>query len=333
MAENMEQRSDRPTALETDGAKPRRGPTTPFSTDSRGNKKARDGSHGLKFETKLLTLFCVRGLSAGYKFELGKENEDLAGKFDDVIFRYEVPDETPAGKHWRYHYLQAKHKENENDKKIKASDLLDPKGNGQFSLKKYFLSYCKMRERGDDVRDCIVCTNWDVNNEQFKKIQLEEVKEQHDILKFAPGEKTVRSYTLKIDDKLRSETIKLLEVLDIVAMGMTDASLADKFQVHFRDDKETTNSNEDEVYLTLDLVTEKVFFSLTLTFLWDIVFYRFIFLPDLQETNDRSLSTLSLHRTLQSLHLIRSKLVTGQNGSSETNIFMILWTWIALKNY
>jgi hypothetical protein len=210
----------------------------------------------LKFETKLLTLFCVRGLSAGYKFELGKENEDLGGKFDDVIFRYEVPDETPAGKHWRYHYLQAKHKENENDKKIKASDLLDPNPNGPFSLKKYFLSYCKMRERGDDVRDCIVCTNWNINNEQFKKIQLEEVKEQHDILKFAPGEKTVRSYKLKIDQNLRSETIKLLGVSDIVAMGMAVTSLADTFEIQFRDDRETTNSNEDEM-LTIDLVTEK----------------------------------------------------------------------------
>jgi hypothetical protein len=49
-----------------------------------------------------------------------------------------------------------------------------------------------MRERGDDVSDCIVCTNWDVNKKQFKKIQLEEAKEQLEILKFAPGEKNRR---------------------------------------------------------------------------------------------------------------------------------------------
>jgi hypothetical protein len=42
----------------------------------------------LKFKSKLLTLLCIRGLGAGYKFELGKENvQDLGGKFDDVIFR------------------------------------------------------------------------------------------------------------------------------------------------------------------------------------------------------------------------------------------------------
>jgi hypothetical protein len=155
------QTSDRRTAPVADDTKSSRGRTTPSSTDSsKDNKKARDGAHGLKFKSKLLTLLCIRGLGAGYKFELGKENvQDLGGKFDDVIFRYEVPDETPAGKHWGYQYLQAKDKENENNRKITAHDLLNPKGNGQFSLRKYFLSYCKMRERGDDVSDCIVCTN------------------------------------------------------------------------------------------------------------------------------------------------------------------------------
>ncbi|EFX63822.1 hypothetical protein DAPPUDRAFT_118824 [Daphnia pulex] len=306
MAENMEQTNDNPTALETDGAKSSRGYTTPSSTDSRGNKKARDGSHGLKFESKLLTLFSIRGLSAGYKFELGKENEDLGGKFDDVIFRYEVPDETPAGKHWRYHYLQAKHKENENDGKITANNLLDPNPNGPFSLKKYFLSYCKMRERGDDVRDCIVCTNWDVNNGQFKKIQLEEVKEQHDILKFAPGEKTVRSYKLKIDQNLRKETIKLLGVSDIEAMGMAVTSLPDTSEVQFRD-KETTNSKEEEM-LTIDLVTEKVVDSKTKKFRPDFI-------------NDENLSVVAnkfRQKIVEVIDDFYSKLVFVVNMPNET---------------
>jgi hypothetical protein len=318
MAEKIEQTSDTPTALVTDGAKSSRDSKTPPT----GNKKARDGAHGLKFETKLLTLFCVRGLSAGFKFELGKENEDLAGKFDDVIFRYEVPDETKTGKHWRYHYLQAKHKEKENDKKIKASDLLDPNPNGPFSLKKYFLSYCKMRERGDDVRDCIVCTNWDVNTEQFKKIQLEEVKEQHDILKFAPGEKTVRSYTLKIDDKLRSETIKLLEVLDIVAMEITDASLADKFQVHFRDDKETTNSNEDKM-LTIDLITEKIVDSKTKKFRPDFI-------------NDENLSVVAnkfRQKIVEVIDDFYTKLIFVVNMPNETQFKKIIETEDVRKYY
>ena len=117
---------------------------TPTSTVSRGNKKARDGSHGLKFESKLLPLFCIRGLGAGYKFELGKENEDLAGKFDDVIFRYEVADDTSAGKHWRYRFLQAKHKENVKEK-IVADHLQVYNAKRDFSLSKYFHSYYKIR--------------------------------------------------------------------------------------------------------------------------------------------------------------------------------------------
>ena len=117
---------------------------TPTSTASRGIKKGRDGSHGLKFESKLLPLFFIRGLGAGYKFELGKENEDLTGKFDDVIFRYEVADDTSAGKHWRYRFLQAKHKENVKEK-IVADHLQVYNPKGDFSLSKYFHSFYKIR--------------------------------------------------------------------------------------------------------------------------------------------------------------------------------------------
>ncbi|XP_057373164.1 uncharacterized protein LOC130694041 [Daphnia carinata] len=133
--------------------------STPASADKAGKKtkKNTDEEHGLKFESKLRALFCIRALGAGYRFELGKGREDLGGKFDDVIFRYQVPDETPEGKHWLYRYLQAKHKENENDK-INADHLLD-KGKGDFSLPKYFRSFCMISRRGGDIQDCIICTN------------------------------------------------------------------------------------------------------------------------------------------------------------------------------
>jgi hypothetical protein len=120
-------------------------------------KKLIDSSHGLRFESKLLSLFCVRGLGAGYKFELSKEKEEEGGKLEDLIFRYQVPDETSVGKHWRYRYLQAKHKENEGEK-ITADHLglLDYKPKGDFSLPKYFHSFYKIRARGDDIHDCII---------------------------------------------------------------------------------------------------------------------------------------------------------------------------------
>ena len=44
-----------------------------------------------------------------HKFKLSKEKEE-GRKLEDLIFRYEVADDTPAGKHWRYRFLQAKHK-------------------------------------------------------------------------------------------------------------------------------------------------------------------------------------------------------------------------------
>lgn len=95
--------------------------STITSTTAVGNvrqkiRKVPDAEHGLKFESKLLVLFCIRALGAGYTFELTKEREDLGGKFDDVIFRYHVPNDKRGGKHWRYRYVQAKHKEDELDK-------------------------------------------------------------------------------------------------------------------------------------------------------------------------------------------------------------------------
>ena len=103
-----------------------------------------DGSHGLRFESKLLALFCIRALAAGYKFELSKEKEEEGGKLEDLIFRYEVADDTPAGKHWRYRFLQAKHKENVKEK-IVADHLQVYNPKGDFSLSKYFHSYYKIR--------------------------------------------------------------------------------------------------------------------------------------------------------------------------------------------
>ena len=94
-------------------AKDKISPTQPSITANKEGrtKKLVDGSHGLRFESKLLTLFCIRALAAGYKFELSKEKEEEGGKLEDLIFRYEVADDdTPAGKHWRYRFLQAKHK-------------------------------------------------------------------------------------------------------------------------------------------------------------------------------------------------------------------------------
>ncbi|KAI9557814.1 hypothetical protein GHT06_014563 [Daphnia sinensis] len=206
--------------------------TQPLADSVRNKtKKVPDATHGLKFESKLLTSFCVRALGAGYKFEVTKEREDLGGKFDDVIFRYLVVDDELEGKHWRYRYLQAKHKQHESDK-IDAIHLLDDNDKGDFSLPKYFRSFCKMRRRGEDIHDCILCTNigFDWNNVQENGIELVPIDAQpEDILQFGLQQKTLR-YKLKFTEEVRRKALN--EWSDIV-------HLAKKLQSCERDQKTT----------------------------------------------------------------------------------------------
>ncbi|KAI9557826.1 hypothetical protein GHT06_014575 [Daphnia sinensis] len=181
---------------------------SPASNIVKKTKKVPDATHGLKFESKLLTLFCIRALGVGCKFRLAKEREDLGGKFDDVIFQYQVPDDTPEGKHWRYRYLQAKHKQNETDK-INATHLIEDNDKSAFSLPKYFRSFCKMRRRGEDIHDCIICTNigFDLEDVEKNGIHLVSMNDQpEDILEFGPQEKTVR-YKLNFAKDLRIKVL------------------------------------------------------------------------------------------------------------------------------
>ena len=61
-----------------DGPKPEPVTNTSSVNNKENNEKKKlvDGSHGLRFESKLLTLFCIRALATGYKFELSKEKEE-----------------------------------------------------------------------------------------------------------------------------------------------------------------------------------------------------------------------------------------------------------------
>ncbi|XP_057373173.1 uncharacterized protein LOC130694046 [Daphnia carinata] len=207
---------------------------TSASADKAGKKtkKLPDATHGLKFESKLVALFCIRALGAGYKFEVTKEREDLGGKFDDLIFRYQVSDGTPEGKRWRYRYLQAKHKQNETDK-INATHLLGDNDRGDFSLPKYFRSFCMMRRRGDDIHDCIICTNIGFHLDVEKNgIKLVSINDQWEgILEFErkdgenPKEKTAR-YKLEFTEELRRKALnewpdiqRLAEQLQECAQG------------------------------------------------------------------------------------------------------------------
>ena len=165
---------------------------------------------GHLFESKLLTLFLLRGTDAGYPFQLASNDENMGGKFDDLIFRYEV-DTPTAGKHWRYRYLQAKHSTQPDKEKITTSKLFEASKGDNFSLPKYFLSYRKMINRKEDVHDCIICTNigFDTNDFDQKDIDYETLSCKENILEFGRDYKTTR-YKLKKTDKL---TKKLTECL------------------------------------------------------------------------------------------------------------------------
>ncbi|KAK4011355.1 hypothetical protein OUZ56_020471 [Daphnia magna] len=237
-------------------------------------KKPPDATHGLKFESKLLTLFCVRALGAGYKFKLSREREDLGGKFDDVIFQYQVLDDTSEGKHWRFRYLQAKHKQNESDK-INATHLLNDNDKGDFSLPKYFRSFCMIRRRGEDIHDCILCTNigFDLKNFQEKGIELVSIDDQlEDILKFDQQEKTVRKsglqqktlrYKLKFDEGLRRKALNEWSDIDHLAKKLQTCA----------GDKQTTDTRNGRIFSRyhVALIEEKVIDSATKKFHEDFV--------------------------------------------------------------
>ena len=162
---------------------------------------------GHLFEIKLLTLFLIQGTKRGQRFQLTTNDESMGGKFDDLIFRYEVG--TRGGKQWRYRYLQAKHRTNEKIEKITTRDLFDKK-DGTFSLQKYFRSYWRITERGEDIHDCIICTTLDFDADNLLKkagIELVPITDDEDILTFAkqPNKSSPTRYRLKITDELRQQ--------------------------------------------------------------------------------------------------------------------------------
>ncbi|XP_071452728.1 uncharacterized protein [Hetaerina americana] len=119
--------------------------------------------HGMDYQFQLLMLFAVRAFNLGYSnFSLATEMCD-AHKVDDTVFSYGKV-RTSTRRHFRF--LQAKHANEPEKKKISAANLLD-EGNGSMSLKKYFQSFRSISRNknllGEDgrVEDLIICTNMD----------------------------------------------------------------------------------------------------------------------------------------------------------------------------
>jgi hypothetical protein len=160
-------------------------------------------------------LFLIRGIAAGYQFQLGTEMPEVGGKFDDLIFKFK--DETTSNEEQTksYLFLQAKHKQNEETEKITAADLLKD-NDGEFSLPKYFRSYFRDIIQGskgclaENVHDCIICTNIGFNpdDKEYTKsgIELIRLDDPDKILSFdkVSADKRISArYKLKKTDELR----------------------------------------------------------------------------------------------------------------------------------
>ena len=175
--------------------------------------------HGNVFQLKLLMLFLIRGISAGYQFKLGTEIPGMGGKFDDLIFKFnkakDINEATSKEEQIAsYRFLQAKHKQNEETEKITAADLLKD-NDGEFSLPKYFRSYFRDIIQGpkgclaENVHDCIICTNigFNLDDKEYTKSGIELIRlDDHDnILSFdkvSADKRLPARYKLKKTDEL-----------------------------------------------------------------------------------------------------------------------------------
>ncbi|XP_055317510.1 uncharacterized protein LOC129576420 [Sitodiplosis mosellana] len=123
-------------------------------TDTYDAHSLRSNFHGPIYQAKLLALFGKRALSNSYEFSLASEMDD-AEALDDVVLRYKESNK------WTWRFVQAKHKQNTDSSKITISELIS--NDNDFSLQKYFLSFCKIKynERFKDAtfKDFTLITN------------------------------------------------------------------------------------------------------------------------------------------------------------------------------
>ena len=186
------------------------------SSDEKPPEKSaglKNSLHGITFQLKLLVLFFIRGVTADYKFKLGTEIPGMGGKFDDLIFKYEIKQPNEELKTQKVRYLQAKHQQIEETEKIKSADLLSD-NNGEFSLPKYFRSYRNDVINGrnkclpENIQDCIICTNIGFEDEmklKEKGVELLRLNDKDDILTFSKVSSKTKSparYKLKENGRI-----------------------------------------------------------------------------------------------------------------------------------
>jgi hypothetical protein len=219
--------------------------------------------HGNIYQLKLLMLFLKRGLDQGYSFLLATEM-DAAGKFDDLVFRYTKNKEDGTGQETVYRFLQAKHKQDDELKKITINDLLTENTEGEFSLQKYFISYRKIKQnpefRESSLKDFIICTNIDFKfGDSRGELKLShdifEKKENEDDILNVQGKKEAVRYQFKSDFPGKKE--KIFPILE----NVSDLKrLAKKLAEYVEDKKDQKIELRDELFKLyhIALAEEKV---------------------------------------------------------------------------
>ena len=164
------------------------------------SKKGKDAGHGNRFQSNLLVLYSLRAINKRYDFYLGTELPYQGAKFDDLIFKYRTQGNNEDA--WSYQYLQANHKMYKTElTKIKETQMLED--DGDFSVPKYFRSFLELHRRRENIENCIICTNADVDQE------LVEENATLEMLAFEGFEKSTRKkpacYKLKDTPELRNK--------------------------------------------------------------------------------------------------------------------------------
>lgn len=184
------------------------GETTTTNVNPTANIQLNNVIHGNIFHGKLLTLFLIRGIREKYQFKLG-------GKFNDIIFQYDVNNENNQQQIRRV-FLQFKHKLNEEKVKTTVDDLLQ--GNDDFSLSNYFRSYLDLvrHQQNQEIDNIfVICNDFGgtaaLENKEIKLIDNPDnnpVFEKLLTFEVRPGVKIPTCYRLEKSKDLVEELLK-----------------------------------------------------------------------------------------------------------------------------
>ena len=110
------------------------------------------GLHGEMYEVKTAAFLFARALHKTEEFYLAS-NVDGAGAFDDLVFRYRLR----GSNIWKTCFIQLKHKRNE----VTINCPCLTQMSGDFSLLKYFESYCQIKSKASTDRNLKQCGLFD----------------------------------------------------------------------------------------------------------------------------------------------------------------------------